>query len=184
MGQFTYCLALTTPHVLPKDVRHISIHMTKDDLLKLLATACRKHSSGGPSGWTYHLIRAACREDAARNAILALINLILAGAIPEGARKLLLASRLVPFRKPNNGVRPIAVGEAFYRLAASFAVRSVVHKAVDVLGPIQLGVGVRGGVEAAVHVLQEAILDPPSRHRERLQLAVPRLHAEVSFCYS
>jgi len=146
--------------VLPKDVRHISIHMTKDDLLKLLATACRKHSSGGPSGWTYHLIRAACREDAARNAILALINLILAGAIPEGARKLLLASRLVPFRKPNNGVRPIAVGEAFYRLAASFAVRSVVHKAVDVLGPIQLGVGVRGGVEAAVHVLQEAILDP------------------------
>eukprot|EP00892_Ulva_mutabilis_P003066 jgi/Ulvmu1/12760/UM095_0065.1 len=43
------------------------------------------------------------------------VNLLLSGTIPHS--DLLLASRLIAIAKPNGGVRPIAIGEAFMRLA-------------------------------------------------------------------
>ena len=58
--------------------------------------------------------------------------------------------------KPNDDVRPIAIGEVWYRLAASCALAALGHTGAD-LAPIQLGAGVAGGVEAACHAVQAAL---------------------------
>ena len=61
--------------------------------------------------------------------------------------------------KPNGGVRPIAVGEAVYRLIgrvllASDPVTSMQAASIYV-GETQYGVGVPGGVEIPVHAIRE-----------------------------
>jgi hypothetical protein len=61
------------------------------------------------------------------------------------AQPYLLASRLVPAPKGDNGVRPIAVGEALYKLAALHALGPLADTLSSLLQPIQYGVGVRGG---------------------------------------
>ena len=145
---------------LPDIAEEDFVHVTEDDLKRLLREACRRHSSGGPSGWTYHYMKAAMTEEAVRKCFLSLIRRILTDTLPPQARKLLLACRLVPFKKPQGGLRPIAVGEVFARIASALAVRHVMQHAQEVLGPFQLGIGVKGGVEAAAHILQEALLHP------------------------
>ena len=66
---------------------------------------------------------------------------------------LLTASNLVPLLKfahgKPNGIRPIACGEVFYRIAASFCVSLFAAKARDYLFPLQLAVAVPSGCETA-----------------------------------
>src|SRR5882757_3036669 len=49
------------------------------------------------------------------------------------------------------GLRPIAVGMTLRRLVAKVANTHAVQQRASFLSPRQLGVGVRGGCEAAVH---------------------------------
>jgi hypothetical protein len=96
--------------------------------------------------------------------IIALLKDIINGNLPERARQLLLASRLVALAKPNSGkYRPIAVGELFYRLAGVIVVRKVTADAAALLTPHQLGVGVRCGAEQILHSLQHSLTDKDTK---------------------
>jgi hypothetical protein len=66
-------------------------------------------TSPGLSGWTHHLLATALRVPAFLKAIHTLTGLIVAGTAPGQA--MLCASRLTPLRKPDGGLRPIAVGD-------------------------------------------------------------------------
>jgi hypothetical protein len=83
--------------------------------------------------------------------------------IPDAIRDLLLSSHLVALRKPSGGLRPIAVGELFYRIAGSIAVRSVRAAATSLLVPHQYGFGLRNGCEQIVHSLQHSLTDKDRR---------------------
>ena len=74
-------------------------------------------------------------------------------------RETLRAARLIPVPKgvDATGVRPIAVGELFARLSCVFAMSTVKLASVFDDG-IQLGQGIRSGVERAVLTVQ-ALLD-------------------------
>ncbi|TIA94353.1 hypothetical protein E3P96_04148, partial [Wallemia ichthyophaga] len=61
---------------------------------------------------------------------------------------MLCASRLIPLAKSDGGVRPIAVGEIFYRLVMKVVMRTYFKPSC--LHPYQLGVGTSGGVEPIV----------------------------------
>jgi hypothetical protein len=74
-------------------------------------------SAAGPSGWTYEHIKAATStSEDARAAVLHLMQAVVRDDLPHLPR--LLDARLLPLEKPSSGVRPIAVGEVWYRLAA------------------------------------------------------------------
>jgi len=73
-------------------------------------------------------------------------------------RELLCASRLIPFEKPEGGIRPIAVGDMLYRIAQK-AILSTSFRP-EMLLPNQLGVNSAGGVEPAIFILNEAIQGP------------------------
>jgi hypothetical protein len=74
-------------------------------------------------------------------AIHTLTGLIVAGTAPGQA--MLCASRLTPLRKPDGGLRPIAVGDMIYRLATKAIIRHSNRR--DFLLPYQFGVGSKGG---------------------------------------
>lgn len=127
--------------------------------------------AAGPSGWTYEMVQDACGNDVCRRALLALLYDTAAGLLPRPIAILLLAARLFAAGKPGGGVRPVAAGEAFYRISASFVLHSRGFRAAarEALLPVQLGVAVPGGGCTAAHLLQAAVED---ERLERLMIAV------------
>ena len=64
----------------------------------------------------------------------------------------------MPIPKPHSdSVRPLAVPETIYNLAGLVVLESISHAMPDIFGSVQLGCGVRGGVEIALHRTQLAL---------------------------
>ena len=89
--------------------------------------------------------------------ITSLINLILAGKVPELVRPTLFGGALTALNKKDGGLRPIVVGNTWRRLAAKVACRHVYERCAEFLAPRQLGFGVSGGAEAAAHAARRYI---------------------------
>lgn len=93
--------------------------------------------------------------------LAALTMAIINGKIKGRAREALLCSVLIGLEKPGGGTRPIAMGEMFYKLAATYALRTVGETAREVLGPTQFALA-PGGSEAAVLYLRTALTEHPT----------------------
>ena len=143
--------------VLPADAHQIILE--DDDEMMRIIRSSDNGSASGPSGWGGNMLSSLAESSICRGGIIALLKDITNGNIPDEARQYLLASRLVGLNKPDAGVRPIAVGELFYRLAGVIAVRKVTAAAAELLSPHQYGIGVSGGAERIVHSMQYSLLD-------------------------
>ena len=75
---------------------------------------------------------------------------------PHPVRRIVIA-----FEKKFSRVRPIAIGYIWRRLAAKCANSYAISELADLISPIQLGVGVPGSCEAAVHVARRYAEDMP-----------------------
>jgi hypothetical protein len=116
-------------------------------------------SAPGLSGWTGDMLKVLYDDENCRAGLAQLIADFCNGELPDQAKEYILPSHLVPIPKPNqpSSVRPISMGEIFYRAAANYAVGLVSDVIADVLGPIQFGVGRPAGIEQAVHRLQHLL---------------------------
>ena len=108
---------------------------------------------------------AACGARALR-APSELVNLLAAGRAPEQVAPYLCGAILIPVKK-SGSLRPIAVGEVLRRLTSKCLSRAVQPDAIDILAPLQVGVGVKAGCEAVIHsvshILEKPNLPPLSR---------------------
>src|SRR5690606_30837640 len=136
-----------------QDPDHRANDITKAELLEAIDKTPRL-SAAGVSGWTFDLIRALLdgADDDLTTAVVDLLNELLKGRARHA--DVWLRSRLIPLRKPDGGVRPIAIGEAWPRLLGRLLASRYAPNLAQTLAPIQVGVGVRGGVEAAAHMVQ------------------------------
>ena len=91
------------------------------------------------------------------SAITSLINLMAAGKVPDVIKPYLFGGRLIALPKKDGGIRPIAVGQTLRRLTSKLVNSYATERLVTSLSPIQLGVGVSGGVEAAVHAARQYV---------------------------
>ena len=64
-------------------------------------------------------------------------------------------------QKKSGGVRPIAIGYTWRRLAAQCANTYAISQLGDSLLPLQLGVATPGGCEAAVHATRRYLATMP-----------------------
>ena len=125
----------------------------------LFCLVIRKVANGsapGPSGWSGELIKALVGDADCLAGLVALVEDIVNGDLDDSARKLLLSSSLIASEKDSGGVRPIAIGEVFYRLACHYVLHLVQPSVPLLLEPIQLAQS-QGGCERAVHLLQAAL---------------------------
>ncbi|KAF0301453.1 Ubiquitin carboxyl-terminal hydrolase 37 [Amphibalanus amphitrite] len=72
-------------------------------------------------------------------ALTALVNMALSGELPRSARAAFFGAALTALRKSDGGVRPIAVGCTYRRLAAKLALRPLSAEVGEQLRPTQLG---------------------------------------------
>ena len=160
-------------------------------------------SAAGPSGWTFEHLRDIFPEEERSTGVMNLTQIIThitTGNIPEAVVQALASSRLHALAKPNStGVRPVAVGEVWTRLASKAIASHLSHDFQEALQPFQLGVAVPGGSEAVVLGIRAALEANPdwtlvamdvsnafnSIHRsaifEALQEGGPRLQSLIPY---
>ena len=114
-------------------------------------------SAGGPDGLTPQHLKDMTGAPAGEegsvllSALASFVHFVLKGDVLKEVRPLFFGANLIPFRKPEGGVRPIAVGCTLRRLVAKYASSLVREEMGELLSPRQLGYGVKRGAEAAVH---------------------------------
>ena len=74
------------------------------------------------------------------------------GMLPPDFAPFVLGARLLPFKKKDDGVRPIAVGEVLRRMVAKTVLKRVVPDIQHLFPPVQVGVG----VDAVTHLIHLA----------------------------
>ena len=138
--------------VLPSTTPPLQVHPSA---VKAAILTFPAGSSGGPDGLRpqhlQDLLTGTSEDDPLLHTITELINLILSGEIPVPVRKTLFGATLLAIGKKDGGLRPIAVGFVWRRLAAKVACRHITDRCATLLSPHQLGMGIAGGAEAAVH---------------------------------
>jgi hypothetical protein len=129
--------------------------------LRTVIASLPKGSAPGPSGWTFEHIQAVAQGSAqGMDAVLALVNSMLAGELPDWPD--LKSSRLVPLDKGGGKVRPIAVGEVWDHLAAKCAMAEC-SAVCRQLAPLQLGVGTPGGAQCVGLAVQAGLQAHPDK---------------------
>jgi len=122
-------------------------------------------SSGGPDGIRpQHLLDLlTCREGGQEllGVITQFVNSLLDGKCHPDVIPILFGGNLIALEKKTGGVRPIAIGYVWRRLAAKCANTHAVSRLTGLFNPRQLGVGVPGGCEAAVHATRRFVQSMP-----------------------
>ena len=112
-------------------------------------------SAGGADGLRPQhlkdLLSSASNDDPLLQAITDFINMMLEGRTPDRVRPIIFGASLLALTKRCGGVRPIAVGYVWRRLASKVACQAVTPQSVALLAPRQVGFGVASGCEGAIH---------------------------------
>jgi len=141
---------------LPESLLGGVIQVEPSALKKLVERKLNNGSAPGCSGINGHHFKILVQDEECCESLADLLTDILKGTVytsPE-CKACFLASHLVALSKPKGGIRPIAIGEAIYKLAGHYAI-SLIDKELPKLFPcIQYGVGVSGGSERAIHLIR------------------------------
>ena len=94
-----------------------------------LVKAIKRMSNGaapGSSGWTVEMLVTLTKDQDCLNGLALFLQDIINGNLPDSIKPFLLQSTLIGLEK-NNGasIRPIAIGEIFYRVAATLALQTI-----------------------------------------------------------
>ena len=166
---------------------HFNIQPTNEkiEIQNYLVLKCiksfRKGSGGGPFGLLPEHLMAATEvvihADILKN-ITALVNMIVNGEIPDQIKPLLMGASLSALEKPNQDLRPIAVGNTIRRLAAK-CLADVVNKELrEVFQPVQFAIGTPSGAEQIIHSVRNSISNIPTAQKN---LAILKIDIHNAF---
>ncbi|XP_055328074.1 uncharacterized protein LOC129581172 isoform X3 [Paramacrobiotus metropolitanus] len=133
-----------------------------------------------------------------------LLNLILAGQVPQDIVPLLCGVHLVALRKKDGGLRPVAVGNVYSRIVAKAVGIRILPVTSEILQPHQLGSGVKKGVEGITHATRNFLLKYSNGVKALLKIdfkkgfncvsreevlrivadVIPEYYAFIKMCYS
>jgi len=120
---------------------------------EVISTVIKQLSRAAPgvTGWHATHLQVIIQTQDGLRALTLLLNWIFEMRLPAVLLNQLSVSTLLPLVKPNGGIRPILIGDTLIR-AIGKAVSYIEQPAISrVLNPLQLAVGVKGGVDIAVH---------------------------------
>lgn len=134
-----------------------------DALFRRVVRRLNSGAAGGPSGLNGDMVHILSRCDICATGLKMVMKDIINGHVDEEIAHRLRSSLLVAVSKdPTSAgqtrkIRPVAVPEVLYRLAAAYVGSLVATTAATLLKPVQLGVGIPGGSEAALHRIQSTL---------------------------
>ena len=102
-------------------------------------------------------LRVLASDPDCRRGICAIVRDIVEGELAPAAVDILSAAVSVATDKGGDQVRPLAVPEVLYKVAAMLLLESIDPFTPSLFPKIQLGCGVKGGTEQAIHRTQLAL---------------------------
>ena len=188
---------------------HESLQFDVDDVKKAVASFRSGTAPGGSRFRASYIhdaltVPAGDAEERLSGALTGVVNLLARGEAPRSSAVWIAGAPLYPLRKKDGGVRPVAVGEVLRRLVAKCFCAKLKGRSEKLFVKVgQVGVGVKGGSEAAVLAVREALQKGNGRkvvlkvdlenafnsiNREKVLEAVrdafPELEAWYRFCYA
>jgi ribonuclease HI len=125
-------------------------------LLKLIRW-CDKGAAAGPSNLTAaHLVAIASDKDCL-SGLCAIVQDVINGDLQSAAIDIITGATSVATDKGGDSVRPLAVPEIIYKLAGLVCLESIADSIPSLFPRIQLGCGMAGGTEIAIHRTQLAL---------------------------
>ena len=134
---------------------------------KVLGWAISNSNNGsapGLSGITGGMLQSLWADKQCQQGLLVLANDILNGMVPAECQSQLLSGRLIgiikSFKETDNGQlsdvehRPIVMGDSLVKAVSMAALRGVTGEAAEILNQFQYALGVKSGVEVAIHKVQ------------------------------
>ena len=97
------------------------VMVTVDNNFKMLCRRVNNGSAPGPSGWRGSVVATLVKSRGCTEGLAFLVERLINGDLDPRLRPYFLGARLIGIPKPDNGVRPVAIGEVFYKLAAMYA---------------------------------------------------------------
>ena len=165
------------PPIIPDSSSPPPIQVSVEDVTRALRSFSTG-SASGPSGLrANHLKKAVfCPSSIHANhtsqCLTNVVNLLCAGKAPHDVVPYLCGASLLPCKKKDGGLRPIAVGEVLRRLTSKCAARAVLPDALQILSPLQVGVGLPTGCEAILHSVMNVHKNPCIPPDQRFTLLV------------
>ena len=92
------------------------------------------------------------------------VQLVLEGRTPLSIRPIFFGANLTALHKKGGGIRPITVSCTLHHLVTKIAAGKVKEELTSLLAPQQLGFGIKGGAEAAVHAARMYAGDLDDHH--------------------
>ena len=131
-------------------------------------------------------------------------EVIYPGKVPNKICQTLFGANLTALSKEDGGVRPIAVGLVWRRLASKIIMSTLHETCEDLFNPNQLGVGTPKGAEAAIHAIRAYVENPKIEDQvilkidfrnafncisrkvimEKVREHTPQIYSYVYQCYS
>ena len=143
----------------PPDGGRLPLVASEADVMKTINSFPPSSSAGRDGMRPAHLRSLLSKHTAEAGACLltaltALTNLALSGRLPECAVPAFFGASLIALRKKDGGLRPIAVGSVYRRIAGKVTATAVSRAIGTQLRPAQHGVATRNGCEVAVHAVR------------------------------
>jgi hypothetical protein len=126
-----------------------SVFVDPKDLDKLVRSLAN-FTAAGPSGWTAELLLPLLDDEVCMQGITLLTQLIANNQLDSHSRNLLTCSLLNAIPKSDGGLRPLALGEFFVKLACKYCFALDAVNFPGIFEPIQLAICCPGGSERAV----------------------------------
>ena len=125
-------------------------------------------SAPGPSGLRpsclYDMLKRGPHVSTLTESLAQFVALAAHGMFPADLAPPLASANLIPLRKPDGGVRPIAIGETLRRLVGKVLMGTPsLAKALRALAPQQCGVGIANACESIGQGLQDLVAAMPER---------------------
>ena len=148
------------PHSASQSIGHSAYQATEAEVMKMIRSFPAGSAAGSDGFRPQHLLELVQSSDAGSTLLAAttsFVNMLLDGLCHDDFRHIFFGGRLIALNKKSGGVRPIAIGCTWRRLAAKCANAFACNKLVSLFSPRQVGVAVKGGCEAAVHATRRYI---------------------------
>ena len=134
--------------------------VTKADVMAAIKASAPGSAAGLDGLRPLHLMQLVAKSTAEAGqrlltALTELCNAVIAGELPAHVTQAFFGASLTAIRKKDGGIRLVAVGSIYRRLASKIMAKRMASALALELQPAQLVVGVRMGCEAAVHAVRD-----------------------------
>ena len=147
------------------DIPHVQeVHFEDITSESIISSAKNTHGSGGPTKisadiWKKMLCSNVFKDCSVNLAeeVATLARKLCVKDIPFECISTLVACRLVPLMKEDNGIRPIGIGEVLRRIVGKSISKVVEDDIQSACGNIQTCSGVKCGIDSAVPCTEESV---------------------------